>query len=141
MRPFPFLTLAQTLLLLRLATAFIFFAHAAVRVWNGSIEQFGDFLNTKGLIYGHLTVWGITAFEIVGSVLMALGYFVRVLSAGFIAMLLIGIVLIHASLGWFVGEHGTGGSEYSFLLIIALLVLAATEEKRQTQAISEAQPL
>lgn len=130
MRPFPFLTLPQTLLLLRVATAFIFFAHAAVRVSNGSTGQFGDFLNTKGLVYGHPMVWCITAFELGGSILLALGYFVRALSVGFIVMLLMGIVLIHASLGWFVGEHGTGGSEYSFLLIVVLLVLAATAEKR-----------
>ncbi|WP_082017144.1 DoxX family protein [Hymenobacter sp. DG25B] len=129
MRPFPFLPLAQTLVVLRVATAFIFFAHAAVRVSNGTIGQFGDFLNAKGLVYGLPMVWGITAFELGGSVLLALGYFVRSLSAGFIMMLLIGIVLIHASLGWFVGEHGTGGSEYSFLLIIVLWVLAATAEK------------
>ncbi|AIZ65281.1 hypothetical protein PK28_15010 [Hymenobacter sp. DG25B] len=107
----------------------MFFAHAAVRVSNGTIGQFGDFLNAKGLVYGLPMVWGITAFELGGSVLLALGYFVRSLSAGFIMMLLIGIVLIHASLGWFVGEHGTGGSEYSFLLIIVLWVLAATAEK------------
>ncbi|ALD22506.1 hypothetical protein AM218_01445 [Hymenobacter sp. DG25A] len=117
-------------MLLRVATAFIFFAHAAVRVSTGTMGQFGDFLNTKGLVYGHPMVWGITAFELAGSMLLALGYFVRALSAGFMVMLLIGIVLIHASLGWFVGEHGTGGSEYSFLLIMVLLVLAATAEKR-----------
>lgn len=129
MRPFPFLPLAQTLVVLRVATAFIFFAHAVVRVSNGTIGQFGDFLNAKGLVYGHPMVWGITAFELGGSVLLALGYFVRSLAAGFIMILLIGIVLIHASLGWFVGEHGTGGSEYSFLLIVVLGVLAATAEK------------
>ncbi len=37
----------------------------------------------------------------------------------------VGIVLIHRHLGWFVGEHGTGGSEYSVALIFMLLVLAA----------------
>jgi len=54
--------------------------------------------------------------------------YTRLLAAGFIILLLVGIVLIHASLGWFVGEHGTGGCEYSFILIVALLVIAA--EKR-----------
>ena len=77
MRPFPFLTLAQALLLLRLATAFIFFAHAAVRISSGTMSQFGDFLNAKGLVYGHPMVWGITAFEIIGSILLALGYLVK----------------------------------------------------------------
>ena len=39
----------------------------------------------------------------------------------------VGIVLIHRHLGWFVGEHGTGGSEYSVALIVMLLVLATAD--------------
>ena len=38
-----------------------------------------------------------------------------------------GIVLIHAGNGWWVGEHGTGGSEYSVALILMLLVVAAAD--------------
>ena len=36
-------------------------------------------------------------------------------------------ILIHANLGWFVGEHGVGGMEYSLCLIVALLVIAAAD--------------
>lgn len=109
--------------------AIVFFMHAIVRLINGTISQFGGFLNDKGLVIGVPLVWMITAFEMVGSVLMAMGYFRKILSAGFIIMLLIGILLIHASLGWFVGEHGSGGSEYSFILIVALVVVAADTKK------------
>ena len=76
-------------------------------------------------------MWGITAFELVGGVLLALGYYVRVLAAAFIGLLLVGIGLIHASFGWFVGEHGTGGSEYSVILIVIFVVLAANPDKRR----------
>jgi putative oxidoreductase len=41
----------------------------------------------------------------------------------------VGIILIHRHLGWFVGEHGTGGSEYSVALIVMLLVLAAGDRR------------
>lgn len=129
MKNFPFLTLKQALIVLRISTACMFLAHASVRLFNGTIDRFGGFLNTKGLVFGTPIVWGITVFEIVGGILLALGYFKRELSAGFIAMLLVGIVLIHASLGWFVGEHGSGGSEYSFILIIALIVIAADKKE------------
>jgi putative oxidoreductase len=47
-----------------------------------------------------------------------------------------GIVIIHAQLGWFVGEHGTGGSEYSVCLLLCLLVIAAADDE-QTSVISK----
>jgi putative oxidoreductase len=125
MAKYPFLSLKQALFLLRIAVAIIFLAHAIVRICNGSIPQFGEFLTSKGLPFGVAQVWCITAYEISGGILLILGRYTRWVTAGFIVLLLTGIVLIHASLGWFVGEHGTGGSEYSFILIVALIVIAA----------------
>lgn len=126
MSTFPFLTLKNALVLLRISLAIVFLAHAVVRIKGGTIDRFAGFLNAKGLIFGQALVWSITTFELVGGVLLALGYFTKWLSAGFIALLLAGIILIHASQGWFVGEHGTGGSEYSFILIMAFLVVLAS---------------
>lgn len=126
------LSLKQALTLLRISLAIVFLAHALVRITGGTIDRFAGFLNDKGLILGHILVWLITAFELVGGILLALGYFTKWLSAGFIALLLAGIVLIHASQGWFVGEHGTGGSEYSFTLIMAFLVVLASTRPELT---------
>lgn len=123
------LSLNHTLTLLRISLAVVFLAHAVVRITGGTIDRFAGFMNAKGLMFGQALVWSITAFELVGGVLMALGYFVKWLSAGFTILLLVGIVLIHASQGWFVGEHGTGGMEYSFILIVAFLVVAAADSK------------
>jgi putative oxidoreductase len=75
-----------------------------------------------------MLVWGITVFELAAGSMLMIGYRARVAALGFIAMLLAGIVLIHRHLGWFVGEHGTGGSEYSVALILALLVIAAADD-------------
>ena len=36
-------------------------------------------------------------------------------------------MIIHARLGWFVGEHGTGGMDYSLSLMVSLLVIAAAD--------------
>lgn len=130
MNNFPFLSLERSLLVLRVSLAVIFLSHSIVRIANSTIPQFGGFLESKGFPYGVAWVWAITLFEIFGGILLALGYFTKWLSMGFIVMLIAGIALIHASLGWFVGEHGTGGSEYSFILIMALLVIAASESKK-----------
>lgn len=129
MKNFPFISQTQSLVLLRVSLAGIFMAHAIVRLINGTIPQFGGFLDTKGLLYGVAIVWIITVFEILGGVLMALGYFIKWLSLGFIFMLVVGIVIIHYDLGWFVGEHGSGGCEYSVFLIVALVVVATDREK------------
>jgi putative oxidoreductase len=131
MQKFPFLTLAQMLVVLRVSIAFVFIAHASVRVIGGTVERFGGFLESKGFIMGVAIVWVITAFELVGGALLAWGRFTKWLSAAFIGMLIVGIILIHASFGWFVGEHGTGGVEYSAVLIVALLVLAASDTASQ----------
>lgn len=129
MKSFPFLTFTQSLVLLRISTAIIFLAHAVVRIFNGTIPRFGDFLDSKGLLIGTPLVWAITTFEIVGGALLAFNIFTKWLSAGFIILLLVGIVLIHASAGWFVGEHGTGGMEYSFMLIVGLIVIASSGDR------------
>lgn len=122
---FPFISRERSIVILRIGVALIFFLHAVVRLINGSMPQFATFLNEKGFVYGTIIVWILTLFEIAGSILIAINYRARCLCAGFILILLIGIVIIHASLGWFVGEHGAGGVEYSFALILALLVIAA----------------
>jgi putative oxidoreductase len=130
MKKNPLLSLNQSLLVLRISVAIVFIAHAVVRLFlKGSLVQFGNYLNEKGFAGGVAIVWGITIFEIIGGIAMAMGYFTKWLTAGFIAMLIAGIIIIHAGFGWFVGEHGTGGSEYSFILIVALLVIMAADKK------------
>jgi|SRR6476661_3520191 len=123
----PSTALRRALTLLRIFIAAIFIIHAVVRILNGTIGRFGGFLEAHGFVQGVRLVWGITVFEIGGGTLLALGFFRKWLAAGFILLLLIGIVVIHAENGWFVGEHGTGGIEYSAVLIVALLVIAADE--------------
>lgn len=129
MKNFPVITLNQALFLLRITTAIVFLAHAGVRIANGTITQFADFLDSKGLVIGFPIVCAITVFEIVGGIALLLGYFTKWLALGFILMLAAGIAIIHAELGWFVGEHGTGGMEYSIFLIVALVVIAASDKK------------
>jgi putative oxidoreductase len=134
MSAFPFLSFQKAMVLLRVATAVFFMAHAIVRIANGTIPRFGSFLETKGLPAGLYLVWAISIYEIAAGLLLITGYCVRAASVGLMVIVLGGIVLIHAKLGWFVGEHGTGGVEYSLSLLVGLIVLAAHDRDR-TQSV------
>ena len=127
---FPYLTLAQALVVLRVATAVFFMAHAVVRIGNGSIPQFAGYLAAKGWPMAIIIVWAITLWEIAAGIALIAGYCVRLAAAGLLFIATMGIVIIHAQLGWFVGEHGTGGVEYSLALIVSLIAISAAD--RQT---------
>ena len=123
-----------SLLLLRAVVALVFMAHATVRLANGSVAQFAAFLESQGFAHGLVWVGMISGWEIVAGLLLLLGWRMRLACAGLLVIVLGGIALIHARFGWFVGEHGTGGMEFSWLLVAALLVLAAAAHERAKAA-------
>ncbi len=123
---FPFITLAHALRLLRWVTAGLFMAHAVVRITSGSTVPFGAFMESRGFAPGVAWVWAITAVELLAGTAMALGVALRTAATALFVVAAGGIVLIHRHFGWFVGEHGSGGSEYSVALMVALLVIAAS---------------
>lgn len=126
--------LKESLALLRIAVAIMFMAHAGVRIFNGSIPQFAHFLSERGWPYGLAIVWAITAFELTGGVLLILGRLTQWVVAGYLFIAGMGIVIIHFQNGWFVGEHGVGGMEYSVLLMVALVVIAAAQRENRSLA-------
>ena len=123
----PFISLHAALRLLRIVTAILFAAHAVVRIVNGTIPQFGSFMESVGFASGTLWVWGITVTELVAAALLVANRFVFPAATALFIIAFTGIILIHSHIGWFVGEHGTGGSEYSVALIMMLLVIAAAD--------------
>lgn len=134
MNKFAFTQPRTALAVLRISVALVFFVHAAVRIINYTIPQFSLFFQSKGFPYPTVLVWIITIFELAGSVLLALNLLTKWLSIGFFLLLLIGVILIHWSLGWFVGEHGTGGSEYSFILMVCLYYIWTHSTQKKTKA-------
>jgi putative oxidoreductase len=72
----------------------------------------------------------LTAIEILGGLALALGRSVRPLAVVFALELAAGVVMVHASEGWFVVGGGRNGMEYSVLLIICLLAVARAEGGR-----------
>ena len=130
MNKIPFLSLSQALVIARIATAIFFMAHAIVRIMNGSIPQFGEFMEAKGFPNGVLVVWAITIIEIVAGTMLILNKCIRPSAFLLFAIDFVGIILIHRHNGWFVGEHGTGGSEYSVALIVLLLIIVAADNEK-----------
>jgi len=105
------------------------FIHGAARAYYGGVKPFGGFLTSVGFPFGLAIAWGITIFELVGSVLLSVGLFVTPIAMIFALELLMGIVLVHSKAGWFVVGLGRNGMEYSVLLIAVMLALAYSHFK------------
>ncbi len=129
MTKFPFISLSQSLVVFRIALLLILAAHGVMRLSAGTVDDFGEFLNTRGFIVGPAIAWFLTLFEMAGGLLMATGYFVKWIAAIFIIEHCFGIILVHAPNGWFVVGHQSGGVEYSVLIIFSLLMIAASDKK------------
>ena len=123
---------AQSLLVLRVTLAVLIAAHGWARWYSGGVVPFGSWLDGLGFPFGLGIAIGVTAIEIAGTPLFALGRAVFPLSLLYSAIYLMGIVLVHAKAGWFVVGLGRNGMEYSVLLIASLLVvgLAARPARR-----------
>ena len=128
---YPWVRPEQALRLLRVATAGFFLAHAIVRICNGTIPRFGDFMEAHGFPHGIAWVWAITACELIAGTLMVLNRNARWAASALAVIAAGGIVIIHRHRGWFVGEHGSGGCEYSVALLVMLLVVAAFDGRHR----------
>lgn len=128
---YPFIGAQHAFVVARVMTAIFFMAHAIVRIINDTIPQFGSFLTSLGFPFGEGVVWLITGSEIIAGCLLIANLFVRIAASVLFVIVATGIGLIHAKLGWFVGEHGTGGSEYSVALMLILLLVMVVDRDRQ----------
>ena len=118
------------LVFVRLVLCVIMFIHGAARIANGTVGGFGGFLGSQGLPLGFFIAWGITLFELVGSVLLAAGFYAWIIALLFAAELAVGIALVHWKEGWFVVGAGRNGIEFSALLIASFLAVAYANYKR-----------
>lgn len=115
--------LPGSLVALRITVAALLAAHGWARLISGGVVPFGEWLTSRGLPAGAAIAHGITWFEMVGTLVLALGRGVPVLSVAFSAIYLAGIVMVHAPEGWFVVGLGRNGMEYSVLLVACLAYL------------------
>lgn len=117
--------------LLRFVLAGLIAAHGWVRLLDGGVIGFGDWLDGQGIPFGFAIAAFITGFEIVGTVLLVARWFVWPLTLAYGFIYAMGIVLVHAPAGWFVVGHGRNGMEYSVLLIACLLCVGWQERGRR----------
>jgi putative oxidoreductase len=108
-------------LVLRLALSVLIGAHGWVRFTRGGVAPFGEWLVSQGLSMGVAIAAAVTALEIIGTLLFALGRFVAPLALVYSAIYVTGIAMVHAEEGWFVVGAGRNGAEYSVLLVVCLL--------------------
>lgn len=115
---------------LRLTLAALLAAHGWARLLHGGVAPFGIWLDGMGLMFGPAIAWGVTVYEIVGTLLLATGRLVFPLTLGFSLIYLAGLVLVHWPAGWFVVGLGRNGMEYSVLLIVVLLCVGFEHRAR-----------
>jgi putative oxidoreductase len=120
---------SRPIVALRIAVALLLGIHGYYRLFAGGVAPFGTWLDSLGLP-GALCAWSVTLFEMIASLLLLAGRFVRWVTPGFAVILATGIATVHAPNGWFVVGGGRNGVEYSVLLLVCLGVLFAAHAPR-----------
>jgi putative oxidoreductase len=127
----------RSLALVRIAVAVLLGIHGWVRLIPlegpllGGVLGFGGWLSSLGFPLGVGVAAAITLGEVVGSGCLALGRFVVPACLMHGTILLAGIVMVHASNGWFVVGAGRNGVEYSVLLLCCLTAIALPRLRRR----------
>lgn len=109
---------------IRIVLAALLFVHGAARLRLDAVDDFGAFLDGRGIPLGLAVAWGVTLYELVASPLLALGRGVSAIALGFAAIYACGLWLVHWPQGWFVVGAGRDGMEYSVLILACLFGLA-----------------
>lgn len=127
---FPQITGEFALVIVRSVLGSIFITHGLARIYYWSIPEFGDFLNSQGIMTGEIVAWTITVGEIIGGLFLISGYYIKYAVIFHITVVLAGIFLVHLQNGWFVVGHGQGGVEYSILILAVLIYLYPKKDTR-----------
>ena len=131
-KDFPYLSTEHSLLIFRLTIAGLFMAHATMRFFEPNyFHDFGTFLDKHYVPIPYAVPYIATAIEIIGGIFLIFNRFARWVALGFFGISAGGIIIIHARLGWFVGEWGQGGCEYSVALCIMCSLMAAIDRDKQ----------
>jgi putative oxidoreductase len=115
----------EALAVIRVAAATLMIIHGVFRATHeGYVSGFGGFLESKGIPMGVVLATAITAWEIVGGLLLVVGKWTRWIALVFALELTGGLVMVHAPEGWFVVGGGRNGMEFAAMLIVVMLALA-----------------
>lgn len=110
------------LVILRVVLGIIFIAHGIPKL-TGGIEGTAGYFGSLGIPAAVIAAWLIALLESLGGLMLLLGFFVTPTSLLLTVHMLTGIVLAHASNGFYVIGEGQGGIEFNLILIASLLAL------------------
>jgi putative oxidoreductase len=122
-------------LFLRSVVGIIIASHGWHRLLTGGYEPFGEWLTGEGFPFGLWIAWGITLFEIIGSLFLVAGKKLPYVCTSFILIYFSGLILVHLQHGWFVVGSGSNGIEYSVLLIASLFVIGYPEINKSAESV------
>lgn len=111
--------------ILRVSIAIILLSHSVFGMFDGGINDFGNFyLNKIGFApFGVAIAWIIKLSHIVCAVLLIMKRYIRLACFATIFVLIMGIIMVHFKEGWFVVGGGRNGMEYNFVLICVLTAI------------------
>lgn len=111
-------------LVLRVVTGLVFLLHGLQKVAvDGGVPLFGGFLGAVSVPAPLFFAWVIVLLEVVGGAAIILGFLTHWVSKFFMIEMLVAILLVHISKGFFVQ---TGGYELALLLFAATFSLVVT---------------
>ena len=111
--------------ILRVSIAIILLSHSVFGMFDGGINDFGNFyLNKIGFApYGVAIAWIIKLSHVVCAVILIINKYIRLACFATISVLIMGIIMVHFKEGWFVVGGGRNGMEYNFVLICVLTAI------------------
>nr|WP_315491549.1 DoxX family protein [uncultured Rhodoferax sp.] len=132
---FPQWTPSQGYGVLRLALAAFFMIHAVTRfTLDNYFQGLGKGLEHFGMPFGYALGILATTIELVGGTLLIFNKFAKWAALGFFGISAVGIAFIHLKLGWYVGEFGKGGAEFSVAICATCLLIAAYDRTHGGQS-------
>ncbi len=124
--------------ILRVSMAIILLSHSVFGMFDGGINDFGNFyLNKIGFApFGVAIAWTIKLSHVVCALLLVMNKYIRLACFATIFVLTMGIIMVHFKQGWFVVGGGRNGIEYNFVLISVLIAIVFFNTPDQNKAAS-----
>lgn len=107
---------------LRVVTGIIYVAHGVPKL-TGGVQGTAGYFASLGIPAPTLGAWLIALLETGGGILLLVGFLVTPLAILLVIHMLTGIFLVHIPNGFYVIGAGSGGAEFSLLLVAALATL------------------
>lgn len=108
------------LLFIRLILAYGFFNPAMMKLKD--INSIAEWFGSIGIPFPTLNAYLATGTEVLGVVLLSLGFFTRLISIPLIITMIVAIVTVHGANGFEAGENGFEIPLYYIIMLFTLMV-------------------